>query len=119
MKLRWNHAVFAVVLAGGLALAPLAMAAPQQPTNETREAPPGTPKDIRQDTRQLRRQRRDIRQDKLRLQAARERFGPGSPQARAARRDLHQDKRSAHALRHDRNRDVRIHQHRVAQRMRR
>jgi len=119
MKFQWKHAVFAMALGGVLALAPLGAAAQEQPAAQTREARPGTRRDIHQDTRQLRRKRRDIRHDKRQLQAARQRFGPGSPQARSVRRDIHHDKRSTRRLRRDRNRDVRIHQRRMARRMRR
>jgi hypothetical protein len=116
MKFRWNHAVIAVALAGATAFAPVANAAPLQQTTEPNEAPPGTRRDIRQDTRQLRSDRRDIRQDRRQLRTARRTYGVGSPRARAVHRDLRQDRRSANHVRRDRNRDIRIHQRRVARR---
>ncbi len=114
MSFRWNHAVIALALAGATALAPLAANArmPRQ-TTEPREAPPGTRKDIRQDTRQTKRKNRDIRRDKRQLRTARRRYGAGSPQAKAVHRDIHQDKRSRNRVRRDRKRDVRIHRRRV------
>ncbi|MDE3135818.1 MAG: hypothetical protein KGL59_04555 [Acidobacteriota bacterium] len=113
MSFRWNHTVIALALAGATALTPLAANArmPQQ-TAEPREAPPGTRKDIRQDTRQIKRQNRDIRRDKRQLRTARARYGADSPQAKAVHRDIRQDKRSRNRLRRDRNRDVRIHHRR-------
>jgi membrane-bound lytic murein transglycosylase B len=107
MRLRWNHAVLTLALAG-VALVPFAAAAPQQQTTEPREAPAGTRRDIRQDTRQIRRNRRDIRRDTRQLQAARTKYGSGSPQARTVRRDIRQDKRSTRQWRRDRNSDLRI-----------
>lgn len=118
MKFQWKHAVLALALTGAVAFVPLAAGAQQQPPAEPREAPAGTRRDIRQDTRQLRRKRRDIRRDTRGLQIARQRFGNASPQARAVRRDLRRDKRSANRLRRDRNRDVRIHRRRAARRRR-
>ena len=119
MSFRWNHAVIALALAGATAFAPLAVNArtPRQ-TTERRQAPPGTRKDIRQDTRQIKRKNRDIRQDKRQLRAARARYGARSPQAKAVHRDIHQDKRSRNQVRRDRKRDVRIHHRRVASRAR-
>ncbi|HVB34797.1 MAG TPA: hypothetical protein VNJ52_10560 [Patescibacteria group bacterium] len=117
MRIRWNHAVFALALAGGAALALLAARAQQPRNTEPREAPAGTRRDIREDTRQLRRDRRDIRQDARHLRAARRRYGKGSPQALAVHRDICHDRRSAHRTRRDRNRDVRIHRRRVARRL--
>jgi hypothetical protein len=115
MSFRWNHAVIALALAGATAFAPLAAnaRAPRQ-TTERREAPPGTRKDIRQDKRQIRHKTRDIRRDKRQLRTARRRYGAGSPQARSVHRDIRQDKRSRNRVRRDKNRDVRIHQRRVA-----
>ena len=115
MSFRWNHTVIALALAGATALAPLAANAriPQQAT-ETREAPPGTRKDIRQDTRQIKRKNRDLHRDKRQLRVARHRYGAGSPQARSIHRDIRQDKRSRNNLRRDRNRDVRVHRRRAA-----
>lgn len=112
MKTKWHRAVLAFALAGATAFVPLALSA-QQPV-EQKEAPAGTRRDIRQDTRQLRNQRRDIRRDKRQLTRARRTYGAGSPQARAVHRDLRQDKRTANHIRRDRNRDIRIHQRRVA-----
>lgn len=112
MKPNWNRAILALALAGVTGFAPLAMRA-QQPV-EHREAPAGTRRDIRQDTRQLHRQRRDIRRDTRQLARARRTYGAGSPQARGVHRDLRQDKRRATQLRRDRNRDVRIHRRRAA-----
>jgi hypothetical protein len=114
MSFRWNHTVIALALAGATALVPLAANArmPQQ-TTERREAPAGTRKDIRQDTRQIKRKNRDIRRDKRQLRTARARYGAGSPQAKAVHRDIRQDKRSRNRVRRDRKRDVRIHRRRV------
>jgi hypothetical protein len=118
MSFRFHHAVIAVALAGAAALAPLAANARIPQTTETREARPGTRRDIRQDRRQLHRKNRDIRRDKRQLRVARVRQGAGSPQARAIHRDIRQDKRSRNRLRRDKRRDVRIHRRRVARRAR-
>jgi hypothetical protein len=113
MKVRWHNAILTFVLAGASALTPLAAAVQHPRTPIAREHNRTMRRDIRQDTRQLRNQRRDIRADRRQLQAARQKYGQGSPRARAIHRDVRQDRRTASVARRDRNHDIRIHRQQV------
>lgn len=113
MRFQWKHVVLALGLASATALMPLAASAQPRATNR-REVPAGTRAAIRQDTRQIHRERREIRRDARQLRATRQRFGKGSPQARASRRNIRQDVRSLNRMRRNRIRDVRIYRRRVA-----
>ncbi len=101
---RWQKWILSTLMTGAFVVLPASFAFAQYEPNEK---PPGTPADLRQDTRQINWLQQRIEEQRERLRRDQRRFGPNSPQAQADRRRLWTLQNQFQKMRRDRAQDRR------------